>query len=445
MNQWSASEFLQRSLYIENHPLRQESQEYKERYCRALLYFVQKYRASDTVAISFAEAYSQALIGKNSFTININTVNKSEIVGTLKKIVKFKKKSYKRIRLRYFFMIDCVYICAFNDRNIALSIISELKSLSNGCYRKKYESIFSSLYDGTPLSKKMEYLHDYVSFWILQHRFDKAPLKTFLVTATMSAGKSTLINALIGKPLAKSAQDACTGQLCWLYNKPFNDHLTNLFTDTVHCDKTQKEIYAAEVDQECTISTYFNSPINLTKRICIIDSPGTNSAINPHHSEISKNCISSETYDRLIYVFSADHLGTDEELTYLKYILDNVPHDKIIFILNKVDLFQSEEDSIEQSIQNIENDLEKAGYSGKAEVFPLSSYFALLINKKISEKELTFKEQIDFDFLSAIFCTPEYDLSCYYPLINKSWTEASRNCLAARCGLYGISTELFGE
>ena len=53
----------------------------------------------------------------------------------------------------------------------------------------------------------------------LKKTFVSQKERRVIVTANMSAGKSTLINALIGKPLARTSQEVCTGNVCYLFNK----------------------------------------------------------------------------------------------------------------------------------------------------------------------------------------------------------------------------------
>lgn len=50
------------------------------------------------------------------------------------------------------------------------------------------------------------------------------PIKV-IITANMSAGKSTLLNALVGKKVNKTQNDACTAKIHKIVNKPFEDNL----------------------------------------------------------------------------------------------------------------------------------------------------------------------------------------------------------------------------
>ena len=56
--------------------------------------------------------------------------------------------------------------------------------------------------------------------------FIHKPLKKVLVVANVSAGKSTLINALAGYRLNKAKTTACTNRLSYLFNKPQPDGIS---------------------------------------------------------------------------------------------------------------------------------------------------------------------------------------------------------------------------
>ena len=103
----------------------------------------------------------------------------------------------------------------------AIGIVRKLsmkftKGISDEDITDKIVKVFTDLQDGPvedfrdpKLSKAFANIHN-----------SEFPIN---VIATMSSGKSTLINALIGKPLARTSQEVCTGNLNYLYNKPFED------------------------------------------------------------------------------------------------------------------------------------------------------------------------------------------------------------------------------
>ena len=56
--------------------------------------------------------------------------------------------------------------------------------------------------------------------------FLKLAEKRIMIIANMSAGKSTLLNALVGKKVNKTQNDTCTSKIHYLYNKAGEDFLS---------------------------------------------------------------------------------------------------------------------------------------------------------------------------------------------------------------------------
>ena len=149
------------------------------------------------------------------------------------------------------------------------------------------------------------------------------------------------------------------------------------------------------------------------KRICLVDTPGVNSAIRREHGKIAKKCILETHCDQLIYVLNANKLGTDEEIAYLKWIYKNVPSEKIIFVLNKLDDFRKAEDNIEMSIKGVKIDLQKLGFV-EPNIYPISAYFAYLLRKEESQESLSEDELDEILLYKKKFMKPEYNLSIFY-------------------------------
>ncbi|MCL2016355.1 MAG: 50S ribosome-binding GTPase [Defluviitaleaceae bacterium] len=245
-----------------------------------------------------------------------------------------------------------------------------------------------------------------------------------LITGTMSVGKSTLINALIGEKAAKTAAEALT----------------------------------AEIGYFESLAKPFKTWIQPQKAITIIDTPGVNAALNPEHGEITRTALhgkKAEIYDKVIYIFSADKLGTEDEMAHLQYVAENVPKHKLIFVLNKVDKFNMDTDSVEDSLAKLRADLQNLGYT-YPQIYPISARFALLL--KTAPQELSNKEVRDLAEYTEIFGEKEYNLSKFYP---NSAQNAATDLMAARlekllfphersavlarkCGIFGLEEILFG-
>ncbi len=263
-----------------------------------------------------------------------------------------------------------------------------------------------------------------------------------LVTANISSGKSTLINALVGKSLVRTSQESCTGNLCYVYNKPKEDNQIFLMTDSMFLNAREEKLNNLDRNVPIKISSYFHLLNKVDKRICIIDTPGVNSAINKNHGIITKQVIKENDYDKLIYVLNGNKLGTEEELNYLKWIIDNVDNNKIIFVLNKLDDFRKKEDDISQSIKKVNDDLKSLGFE-KPKVFPLSAYFGLLVKKKKYQDDLTEDELDEYDYYKKKFRKKDFDISIIQQE-NTFEDEDEMMELCKRCGLSKLEEELFG-
>lgn len=138
-------------------------------------------------------------------------------------------------------------------------------------------------------------------------------------------------------------------------------------------------------------------------------------------------------------MLNANKLGTDEEFRFLKYISENVPKIKVILVLNKLDDFKSNEDSITASIEGVRKDLLQLGYENPV-ICPLSAYFALRLKMKQNGYLLTEDEQDTFDFYLNKFSKAEYDLSSFSDeiAIPIRLLEYELSALGLKCGLCGL-------
>lgn len=97
--------------------------------------------------------------------------------------------------------------------------------------------------------------------------------RRIIVTANMSAGKSTLINALIGKPIARTSQEVCTGNVCYLFNKAYDDERVHLLTQSLNWCATEEDLRSYDWDGHIFIASYFAGIVPDVPRMCIIDTP----------------------------------------------------------------------------------------------------------------------------------------------------------------------------
>lgn len=427
------------SLHLKKHPVIKESRLYKIKYLQMLQHFVRLYAENN----SYAEAMLNAYYSKFLKT-NLHLSDTAIIEPTKSELYSF---FLSALQYQFIFITDCLMICAYKNMTTAQKIMAEFKPLFNSG-DVALDSLFNALYNRQLAGDNIKSAAVAIDCWQKNLRFMRQPGLRILVTANMSAGKSTLINAIVGKRLNRTAQEACTGHLCQLYNKPFEDDLIHLVSPKLVYNASEQEILNSQKDCDCTLTTYYQTFEPLQKQVCIIDTPGVNSAVNKEHGNLTKKALKEEKYDKLVYIFNAEQLGTDEEIAYLRYIIDNVPNDKLIFVINKLDTFNSNEDSIKASIEDVGKDLTKVGCK-RPIICPVSAQFAFLLKLKRSGCALNQKEKLIFDYFSEIFMMDDYDLSIYY----KKQQRTKNRCLpikdyftemANKCGLYGFEQALFG-
>ena len=143
-----------------------------------------------------------------------------------------------------------------------------------------------------------------------------------VIAGEFNAGKSALINALLGqKVLAEGATPTTT---------------------RVTLVKWGEQAAEQVVDENFAIYTY---PLPLLKELNIVDTPGTNAIIR-HHERLTDEFVPRS--DLVLFITSADHPLTESERQFLERIL--TWGKKVVFVLNKVDIF--EDDSALQEVRD---------------------------------------------------------------------------------------------
>ncbi|HSB01897.1 MAG TPA: dynamin family protein, partial [Anaerolineales bacterium] len=135
-----------------------------------------------------------------------------------------------------------------------------------------------------------------------------------VVVGEFNAGKSALVNALLGEKVLLEG--------------------TTPTTSRVTLVKWGEQIAEQAVDENFAIYTY---PLPLLKELNIVDTPGTNAVIR-HHERLTDEFVPRS--DLVLFTTSADHPLTESERQFLERIL--AWGKKIVFALNKADIFESE-------------------------------------------------------------------------------------------------------
>jgi small GTP-binding protein len=178
----------------------------------------------------------------------------------------------------------------------------------------------------------------------------------FRSVGEFNAGKSRLINALLGESLLKEGVTPTTTTI-------------NLIRYGEQPERS---------GMENNVNLYF-APVELLKEISIVDTPGTNAIIREHEAITNQFVPRS---DLILFITSADRPFTESERLFLEKI--HAWGKKVILILNKIDLFETPEDR-EEVIQFIQDNARQLlGISPV--IFPVSARDALEAKKGAPEK-----------------------------------------------------------
>lgn len=235
---------------------------------------------------------------------------------------------------------------------------------------------------------------------------------TMMVTATMSAGKSTFINAVTGKYISLSQNMACTSKIHCIVNKAFEDGFAYEYDHDLNMTAGKEEILNdndKNLSDVIVVGTSFNSCLG-KNRVIFKDSPGVNFSGDDDHRRITNELIESKEYDVLIYLMNVTQLGTMDESAHLEYVRKFIGEKPIYFVINKIDSLDVEEENITSIIQNQIKFLEQKGFKNPI-VCPVSSKAGYLA-KKYQHGTLTRIEKREF--YNYIDKLEQMQLSDYY-------------------------------
>lgn len=225
------------------------------------------------------------------------------------------------------------------------------------------------------------------------------------VIATMSSGKSTLINALLSTKLMPSKNEACTATITEIL-----DNDKNFFT-AVACDDDQTvlrdipeltyEIMSELNEDEKVYKIKVEGDIPFldarTTALMLVDTPGPNNSQNEAHKKTTYRAINNDSNNLILYVLNGTQLKTNDDEALLKYVADQIKkggkqvRDRFLFVINKMDGFNPEEEDIGKAVQSAKNYLAEHGIDDP-QIFPCSAYTALNIR--------TYLKGVDIDSLT---------------------------------------------
>ena len=226
------------------------------------------------------------------------------------------------------------------------------------------------------------------------------------VVSTMSSGKSTLINALVGKELLPSRNRACTAKTIAIMD---NDAKLNFEIHAVNSDGTYNLIEDASKKKvaqyndtnemsEMIIEGEIKGIKTRKKSLLLVDTPGINNSMDQNHELITKKILDEYNEGLILYVINAQQIGTYDDYNFLAYISRKIkenPKLSIIFVINKMDLLDPEKEKPEELMANCKKYIEDKGIENPI-LIPVSASSALIFKKVLSGEVLSELEEENF-------------------------------------------------
>ncbi|MGN0500759.1 MAG: dynamin family protein [Ruminococcus sp.] len=217
------------------------------------------------------------------------------------------------------------------------------------------------------------------------------------VIATMSSGKSTLINALLGEKLMPSKNEACTATITEILDADDPTFAAVVYDeDDVVLQEVPHLTY--EIMNELNdnpnvhrILTEGDIPFLDSKStaLMLVDTPGPNNAQNQAHKNTTYRAINNDSNNLILYVLNGTQLSTNDDAALLHYVADQIKkggkqvRDRFLFVINKMDQFNPQEESIEKAILSAKRYLASYGIEDP-QLFPCSAFTALNIKTALA-------------------------------------------------------------
>lgn len=406
------------SLILDNHPLLIQEKNIRRLYYSVLEKFVTEQNDSDYIKIRLEQLKSKLSDDSECSKDNVLFV-----------------PSKKNLIL----CLICDTALILLDDKILKKAVGAIKNYAGSNKYPEISLLFSVLMSDKVIPSAFSFLESLINQYRINRKFSVQKTEKYIFTANISSGKSTLINAVAGRKITATAQETCTGNLSYLYNKPYDDGKIHIYKDSLNFNASPETLKNTDRNKVSHTAAYFNIPDVLCRKICLTDTPGVNSVVSEQHGKITKNILKSDDYSKIIYVMNAEKLCTEDEYRYLKWIAKNIPVSKIIFVINKLDNF-NDEDNIDKSVADVKKWLSELGFK-KPVVCPVSARFALLTKLKIyNNAEMTaFEKRLLGNYIDK-FRFPMYDLSRFYNMNQNAYDNSD----LMKSGICGLENILFG-
>lgn len=415
-------DFIAQPFTILNHPIRRFNKKAQHQYVTALG-IVLSYLSNGNLKVRYVyETWISSIFGH----ISLSSWSVRENLS-LKKMFNLESEAQLSPKYLRILLFDCFYLQE-KAGIVSIEVVSDYlyTIVSDKCSRDIVDytyNYFIGLNNGAKLSTNLRH-----------HRennlsFRQQKLKRVLVVATMSAGKSTLINAMIGEKVNRVKATVCTNTMRRIFNAQNQYGATVKNGKTLSYTENALEMQSEDVN---TLAIGFMSSRLANRRICFIDTPGVNYSGDVSHGQITRKLIQGNRYDLLLFVSNAQQFLIDDEVEVVKFVLQKCKK-KMIFVLNQCDMFSPKDDSIKETMTIFE-DMVKKEVRKKIPIVPISGFGAYILRhaermgKLIDDDEL-----FEFNEARKKFGKPFYNLPSY--ISEKSSGVVEDNSIIDRTGI----------
>lgn len=219
------------------------------------------------------------------------------------------------------------------------------------------------------------------------------------VIATMSAGKSTLINSLLRQRLMPAKQEACTATITEIKDNDGKQFMAKAYDTNgtllqVLPEVTLKDMETMNQDPNVSkIRIEGNIPFVSSDDVSLVlvDTPGPNNSRDPEHKAATYRMLSESSKAVVLYILNATQLAVNDDYNLLSHVAESMKvggkqsRDRFIFVMNKLDDFKKE-DNVESAIEKVRDYLRDNGIEN-ANIYPASALTALNIRTILAESD----------------------------------------------------------
>ena len=239
------------------------------------------------------------------------------------------------------------------------------------------------------------------------------------VVATMSSGKSTLINAMLGRDLLPAANEPTTATITRITD---NKSMAGRFS----AQRINKAGHVVDSDENVNLDTLkqWNQWPDTQRisiegdilamqqrddvRLVLTDTPGPNNSQNDEHERTTMGFIQDSQRNPLIlYVLNATQLGTNDDRNLLGLVSKTMhkggkqSKDRFIFVINKMDAFDPEQgEHLPSVLARVRQYLLDNGIENPM-LYPVSANLTRLIRKPSDQH--TRAERGNFSAMADLF------------------------------------------